>query len=209
VARKSSRWFLVLIAVVALAASGARAQKAQAGLLGDLLGLCNGNFVQPFAQFGDDASYLPVPNSGFEEGSSGWSLSGAYVTSGNETFFAGGASDSHSLRLGSSGSATSGVACNGTLGLKGRFFLRNAGDPDAQLKVQVVYRGLCGFVISVVDLPSLQTAGTDWEASDPVSILGGLTAVLPLGTRSVQLRFTASGGDWRIDDVYVDPLAQI
>jgi hypothetical protein len=209
VARKSSRWVFVLIAVVAFAASGARAQKAQAGLLGDLVGLCDGNFVQPFAQFGDDASYLPVPNSGFEQGASGWSLSGAYVTSGNETFFAGGASDSHSLRLGSSGSATSGVACNGALGLKGRFFARNVGDPNGRLKVQVVYRGLLGFVISVLDVDSIQTCGSSWEPSDPVSILGGLTAVLPLGTRSVQLRFTASGGDWRIDDVYVDPLAQI
>ena len=210
VARTSSRWFVVLAAIAVVAASGARAQTARASVVGDLLGFCNGTFAQPFAQFGDDSNYLPVPNNGFENGASGWNLSGpAYVTSGNESFFVGDASDSRSLRLLPGGSATSGVACNGTLGLKGRFFVRNLGDPSARLKVQVVYRGLFGFVISTLDVASIQAADTTWAPSDPVPLLGGLAAALPLGTRSVALRFVASGGDWRIDDVFVDPICQL
>jgi hypothetical protein len=41
--------------------------------------------------------------------------------------------------------------------------------------------------------------------SMPVTMLGG---ALPLLTPTVQFRFTplASGGGWRIDDVYLDPL---
>jgi hypothetical protein len=203
-----SRWVFVLVAVAALAVTGARAQKAQAGLVGSLLGFCSGTPLHPFAQFGDTRNYLPFPNGGFESGSNGWSLSGgASVVSGNESFNVVGGT--HSLRLPAGSSAASSLGCNGTLGLNGRYFVQNLGDPNARLKVQVVYRGLLGLVLSIVDADTSQVGGTAWRPSNDVVLLSGLTNILPLGTRSIQLRFTPVGGDWRIDDVFVDPICQL
>ena len=49
------------------------------------------------------------------------------------------------------------------------------------------------------------TAGSTWQPSTPVGMLSG---ALPLLTSSVQFRFTPvdTGGNWQIDDVYLDPL---
>ena len=51
-------------------------------------------------------------------------------------------------------------------------------------------------------------AGTDaWRPTPAFLLLANLTA-LPIvndSTASIRLRFTPHGGDWRIDDVYVDP----
>ena len=50
--------------------------------------------------------------------------------------------------------------------------------------------------------------GTDsWHPTHTFLLLANLTA-LPIvndGTASIRLRFAPHGGDWRIDDVYVDP----
>ena len=50
------------------------------------------------------------------------------------------------------------------------------------------------------------TAGSTWQPSEQVGMLSG---ALPLLTTSVQFRFTSvdTGGAFKIDDVYLDPLA--
>src|SRR4051794_7414887 len=50
-----------------------------------------------FSQFNDRRTYFPVPDGGFEAGATGWTLDGASVVDGNETFNLGGAADAKSL----------------------------------------------------------------------------------------------------------------
>src|SRR5215213_8142037 len=48
-------------------------------------------------------------------------------------------------------------------------------------------------------------AHADWRVSRKVSLAQGRFRVKRGRTANVQLRFTASGGSVRVDDVYVDP----
>lgn len=78
--------FLVATLVMLVAAAFS-VSTASAG--GSLLGLDNdcGSTSQPFAQFGDYRYYTFGANGGLESGATGWSLSGARVVSGNESFY--------------------------------------------------------------------------------------------------------------------------
>jgi hypothetical protein len=118
---------------------------------------------------------------------------------------------SSSLALPAGSSAATPPMCIGLLSTKMRFFAVNTGSPSAMLKVQVVYRGGLGTVLGTVgstlgvsDAGYITNTG-GWEPTPAISMLGG---VLPLLTQSVQFRFQPVGqaGNWRIDDVYLDPL---
>ena len=173
---------------------------------GAALGIaCPDPTSQAFSPWNDLSSYAYVPNGGFEAGAAGWKLTGgAAVVAGNESFSVRGAGDGHSLALPAGGSATSAQMCIGLLSGHMRFFAMNAGDPAARLRVQLVYGGGLGAVLGIADAGTVTAAG-GWQPSPEVGMLGGL---LPLLTQYVQVRFTSldSGGDWRIDDVYIDPL---
>ena len=65
-----------------------------------------------FAAWSDDGSYTPVQNAGVEDGSTGWTLSGAAaVTRGNEPWKIGGASHANSLSLPAGSSAVAAPIC--------------------------------------------------------------------------------------------------
>ena len=204
--RSRALGFLVLAATVA--SLGATATPAKAGI-----GLaCGGSTSQAFAPWYDFASYWYAPNGGFEAGSTGWSLSGgAKVVPGNSTLFNQSASDRYSLSLPKGSSATSPPMCVSLFSSKMRFFAANYGSPSSKLKVQVVYNGGVGGLLSIVTkLLNLSdvgyvTAGSAWQPSTPVGMLSG---ALPLLTTSVQFRFTPAdaNGAWLVDDVYLDPL---
>jgi hypothetical protein len=204
--RSRALGFLVLAAT--LASLGATATPAKAGI-----GLaCGGTTSQAFAPWYDFASYWYAPNGGFEAGSTGWSLSGgAKVVPGNSTLFNAGADDRYSLSLPKGSSATSPPMCVSLFSSKMRFFAANYGSPSSKLKVQVIYNGgvggLLSFLTKLLKLSDVGyvTAGTNWQPSTPVGMLSG---TLPLLTTSVQFRFTPadSTGAWQVDDVYLDPL---
>jgi hypothetical protein len=187
---------------------GAAAAPARAGL-----GVaCPDPTSQVFRPWNDFAQYAYVPNGGFESGTSGWTVQGgARVVLGNESFYMGGSGDRYSLSLPTGSSATTPPMCVGLLSSKMRFFMSNTGAPSSRLKVQVLYNGGVGSLLGTVgkllklsDVASV-SAAPPWLPSPQVGMLGG---TLPLLTRSVQFRFTATGtgGNWRIDDVYLDPL---
>jgi hypothetical protein len=166
---------------------------------------------QPFAAWGDTASYVFAPNGGLENGATGWTLTGgAKVVSGNEAFAVSGAG-SHSLSLPAGSSATTPPMCIGALSGHMRMFTSNSGAAASNLHVQVVYGGgtgsLLGALGSGLGISDTGTiaSGAAWQPSPVVMMLGG---DLPLLTQYVQFRFTplSTGGDWRIDDVYLDPL---
>jgi len=158
---------------------------------------------KPFSRWNDNNAYVLSPGGNFESTLPGWVTKGATISRGNESFYVGGTADSKSLTLGSNGSATSAPVCIGLDYPSARFFLRNSA-PTGRLKVDVLGVGLIGGVRSL--LSSYVTAGSAWAPSSPLLILDNLTSLLLLGGKTpLSLRFTAMGGNWQIDDVYVDP----
>ncbi|MGN6380505.1 MAG: hypothetical protein ACTHNU_16265 [Gaiellales bacterium] len=199
---------LATVAISLVAVAGVPAAPASAASLGVS---CPDATAQPFQPWGDFSFYAFVPNGGFESGPAGWTLAGgAGVRSGNEPFHVDGAG-SQSLALPAGSSATTPSMCIGLLSTKMRFFAVNTGSPSAVLKVQVVYAGglgqilgTAGSTLGVSDVGYITNSGA-WTPTPEISMLGG---TLPLLTQSVQFRFVPVGtaGNWRIDDVNLDPL---
>ena len=161
---------------------------------------CPDPTAKPFMPWSDYANYAFAPNGGFESGATGWSLSGARVVPGNESFYVHGTGDRYSLSLPAGASATSPPMCISLLSGKMRFVAR--GEPGAKVKVDIIYRGLLSSVLGILDGGTF-TAGGSWKPSPEINMLGG---TLPLLTTSVSFRFTASGGAAAVDDVYLDPM---
>jgi len=157
-----------------------------------------------FAPWGDDAYYGFVPNGGFENGATGWTLTGgARVVAGNESFSVHAAGDQSSLSLPAGSSATSPRMCIGLLSMKMRFFARNTAGSAARLNVKVLYDGGLGQLLGIADAGTV--SGGQWHPSPAIGMLGG---TLPLFTQGVRIRLTPANatGSWTVDDVYVDPL---
>ncbi len=184
------------------------ARSGSAGLLDGVLAPCADPVSHPFQPWSDNAGYALAPNGGFESGGSGWILAGgAALVAGNEPFHVNGANDAKSLSLPSGASAVSGQACVGTLSPTLRFFARNTGSSSSTLGVDVLYTDALGLRWSI----PVGTAGATgtWAPTSSFLVLANITA-LPLltnGSARVSLRFTAqgTGGNWQIDDVYIDP----
>jgi hypothetical protein len=201
--------FALLTLAAGVAAMSVSPSTANAGL-----GIsCPDPATQAFRMWNDPAYYAFLPNGGFEQGTTGWTVSGAAkVVYGNETFYVHSKNDRYSLSLPAGSSATSPHMCISLLNSKMRFFNVNTGtNKNARLKVQVLYHGGVGGLLSIVTKllgisdVGYVTAGGTWQPSTPVGMLSG---TLPLLTSSVQFRFTPidSGGAWKIDDVYLDPV---
>lgn len=190
------KWMTVALAAAASAAiAGAAAPTGHAGLLS-----CPGG-LQPFAQFGDTNDYFAFANNGFENGGSGWGLSGSSIGSGNEPWKVQGGSSS--LSIGPGGTASSPRVCAALFAPHWRMFA-HADGANGSLKAQIVFYGLLGNVTGLLNFTSFGPSdyGT-WAPSSDVP--SGLA--LPLATFSAQLRLTNTGssGTWQVDDVFVDP----
>jgi hypothetical protein len=161
---------------------------------------------QSFAPWHDSALYVSPFNGGLESGSTGWSLSGAKVVSGNESFHLNGYSDSHSLLIPYGASATSPAFCVAHGYPTFRFMIRNAGAQRyASLRVDVLYADSLGR--RQVKSAGYLTAGQAWEPSRKLSLALGSTGAMQVGPANVQIRFVPvnSGGAYQIDDLLVDP----
>jgi hypothetical protein len=173
---------------------------------------CASTATQPFLPWLDPAHYALAPNGGFEDGSASWRLrNGAVPVTGNEPFYVTAADDDSSLALPPGASATSGDVCVHLLDPTLRFFVANEGSPRSTLKVEVLYTNLLGG--SSGSTVAVLTGAREWQPTLPLPFLANLGA-LPLvtdGTVEVGFRFTAQGdgGEWRIDDVYVDPFKEV
>ena len=199
-ARLGSKFLLATLVMLVAAAFSV----STAGAGGSLLGLNNdcGSTSQPFAQFGDYRYYTFGTNGGLESGSTGWSLSGARVVSGNESFYVHSRSDVNSLSLPTGSTAYTPKLCMGTTSTVMRYFVK--GSSDGSVRVEVVLRGLLGQILGVFQVSRVST-GSSWQAGPPVLNLDSLLGLL--GVSSVQLKFTTLTGTAQIDDVYVDPWA--
>jgi hypothetical protein len=198
-----------LIAAAAVSASAiffAVAPVANAGLLVKSATNCTSPAAEkPFTKWHDNSSYVLAPQGSFESGASDWSLSGASVDSGNESYNVGGAG-SHSLKIKPGGSALTRTICVGLDRPTLRFFSRSSGGllGLSTMAVSVRVETSLGLVVELpigVALPSGK-----WQPSLPMPILANLLPLLPGQMTPVQFRFTPLlGGTYWIDDVYVDP----
>jgi hypothetical protein len=161
---------------------------------------------QPFAQWGDRASYVLAPGGTFEPGDTPWDTTdGAYVLSGNEPWQVNSASDGNSLYIPAGSDATSPATCVALDTPTIRFFARSVGGSShSSLLVNVTFTlpggGLTTVPIGVVP------ASSDWTPTQPFVIGVNGLALLGPDYQSVAFSFVPQGdADWQIDDVYVDP----
>jgi hypothetical protein len=85
--------------------------------------------------------------------------------------------------------------------------MTNPARNQGQLKVEVIYPDSNNPVFHPV--ATLGAQGRDWQASADIPVFPERGGAAP-GMRRVALRFTSiapkgDSGDWRIDDLYIDP----
>ena len=160
------------------------------------------SFSQIFLPWRDNALYTKSPGGDFEGTLPNWGLNaGARVVAGNESFYVGGSGDRSSLSLGAGASAVSAPMCIDRTYPSFRFFARNLSAGTGSLQVEVVWQESGVRRSSKAGLD--RTAGTAWT---PVRSLRLPTGALSTGRlEPVTFKFTAVGGAWQIDDLYVDP----
>jgi hypothetical protein len=162
--------------------------------------------VKALHAFGDTSDYFLAPNGSFESGAAGWSLNGASVASGNESWKVRGAGDSKSLAINATGTAVSPAFCVGMEHPTFRLFARRTSGSWGTLNVKLRWKTPNGATNETV-VGSIGGNNTAWQVTGRVA----LSTVLPLWnagqTASVQLVFDPEdyGGAWAIDDVYIDP----
>ncbi len=165
--------------------------------------------VSAFAGVGDTRDYVLAPGGSFESKSlAGWQVQKAKVEGGGSPLELHGNDDNKQhLKIPQGGSATSPAMCV-DLNYPTMRLMAKAQKNKGQLKIEVVYPDSDNPVFHPVG--SLTAGESDkWQTSDDMPVFperGGASA----GMRRVALRFTsiAAGdetGDWRIDDLYVDP----
>lgn len=164
---------------------------------------------QPFKQFGDSAYYTLAPGGGFESGMAEWALNGNSIVGANERFFLRSTADARSLKVSARGVAVSPTLCVDTSMPTLRLVAKKL-DPrvTGQLKVEILYASSGGTKVSLAGMLAhgSKESYSDWKPSNVLK----LTTALPIsslgGVATVQLRVTADkGGDWQLDDVFVDP----
>lgn len=192
---------LIAIAAGALAIAIVPAGAAQA---------CNyTGAAQVFSPWGDQHSYVLAPDGGFEAAGQGWYLGGgANVVSGNESFNLNGAGDSRSLALPAGSTAVSPPICMSIDTPIFRLVARNSGDTSSGLRVEATY-----VLLGLVRTKTISTVygNASWAPSQQMSTVLSLSTIV--GTvipSSIQIRITpvGSGGNWQVDDVYIDPFAR-
>lgn len=164
---------------------------------------------QVFKPWGDNHFYVLAPDGGFEAGGSGWSLSGgATAVAGNESFYLNDAADQRSLSLPAGSSAVSPPICMSLDTPIFRLVARNTGDPNAGLRVEASYK-----LLGLVRTKTVSTvkAGPDWAPSQQMSTVLTLSTIVgTLIPSAIQIKITpvGSGGQWQVDDLYIDPFAR-
>jgi hypothetical protein len=197
------RW-LTCAALTGLAVLAASAS-AQAGVLVSSATNCDTQVLEhPFLRWADPASYVLAPSGTFEQDTSSWALGGnASVVSGNEPFFVHAEGESSSLSLPPGSSATSASMCVGLEHPTLRVVARNRGGLLSTLHVEVLFEDAAGG-IHALPIGEL-LGGSAWRPSILMPVVANLLPLLPGEQTAVAFRFSTGGGNWQIDDVYVDP----
>jgi hypothetical protein len=158
-------------------------------------------FSKVFSAYQDRALYTLAPGGDFEAGADGWTLDdSAAVADESSSIQLGAALGASSLELPAGASATTPPICVERGFPAFRFATRSAGRRHGVLRVQVLY-GAGGKSKKTGRIK----AGNVWKVTRKLSLAQGRFHVKRGGSANVRLRFTASRGTVRMDDVYVDP----
>ncbi|MEA2155536.1 MAG: hypothetical protein QOE11_1676 [Solirubrobacteraceae bacterium] len=196
-------------ALIAIASLAAGAGVANAGVLVASAPSCDAQALsKPFTPWLDVADYTALPGGNFEGDGAGWSTTGtAGVAAGNESFHVGGAADDQSLALSAGGSATSPTICAGLEHPTLRFFAKRRSTSLlgslSTLRVDALVETSLGGVLTVPI--GVVASGGSWQPTLPMAVVANLLPLLPGEHTPIAFRFTAQGGDWSVDDVFVDP----
>ena len=191
----------VAVALLAFAASS-----ASASLLPDDGAWCDSyRSSQVFLPWADPASYTLAPGGDFEKGKSHWTLVAASRDStDNEPFRVSGASDHSSLSIDNGGLALSPAMCVGLGEPTARvFFKQTGGLPGATLQIDVLFDDVNG--TTQAHTIGLLGVAQQWRLSPQLATMANLLPTIGAGSTAIAFRFTAIGGSFAIDDLYVDP----
>jgi hypothetical protein len=169
--------------------------------------LCSGALSHPFTPWSDAGQYTLAPGADFEGALTGWSLTGgAALTAGSESFAATGSLGSKSLTVPVGATVVTPDVCIDPTRETFRFFARNAStSTSAKLKVEILYPTRDGtwkvILGGIMDTARVQ----GWQLSPIYSNSSNLALLSGQSNPPIRYRFTAAGGGWQIDDVFVDP----
>jgi hypothetical protein len=142
-----------------------------------------------FSAWGDQRAYVLAPEGDFSSGGTGWTLEGSAAVV------------AQALSLPAGSSALSPPICVSDETPLLRSMARDSGVPGAKLRVEIVSEALDASRNRVV-------AGDKDEEWDPTQPLAQNFGQLGGGESSIRVRITAVGGEWQVDDLYVDPFAR-
>ena len=153
-----------------------------------------------FEPWNDHGLYTLAPGGDFEAAAEGWILEGpTAVAAESSPFPLGPALGAGSLELAAAAIALSAPICVERRFPTFRFVARSAGEEQGVLRVEVVYAS------GKVKKAGRVKPGAEWAPTRKLSLAQGLSKTGRRGPTLIQLRFAATAGSVRIDDVYVDP----
>jgi hypothetical protein len=165
--------------------------------------------VSAFARLGDLRDYVLAPGGTFEQKTlNGWQVTKARQDGDQSNLIvpdADKADNQFSLKIPAAGSAVSPAMCVDLHYPTLRFMAKS--DPGRRLKVDIAYPDSNDPVFREAGTVTADQKG--WVATGDIPVYPERGGVEP-GMRRVALRFTSvagavQAGDWRIDDLYVDP----
>jgi hypothetical protein len=161
--------------------------------------------TKAFKALGDTADYSLLSNGAFESGTGGWSLSGASVASGNESYKVHGAGDSKSLAIAPTGRVISPPFCVSTAHPSFRFFAKRTSGTWGVLNVTLRAK-VDGGSTNDTTVGAVST-GTTWSATQSFGLSQTLGLWNSNQTATVQIILDPEdyGGAWAVDDIYIDP----
>jgi hypothetical protein len=168
-------------------------------------GSCDGQVPeQPFLRWADPSTYVLMPNGTVEQGAR-WNLKGgAQRVAGNETHYVHDPGDTWSLSMPPGSSATTAPMCVDVEHPTLRLVARNRGSALSSLLVEVLFDDVTGHKRAVPI--GAYFGGSSWQPTAPLAVVANLFTLLPDTHADIAFRLTPQdGGDWSIDDVYVDP----
>jgi hypothetical protein len=164
----------------------------------------------PFTRFGDHRNYVMAPSGSFESTKLlGWQLAGsAQRVTEFDPVDLGARDGTGMLALPARASAISPTMCVDLDYPTFRVLTKAVGSIDSsEFKIEITYPDSYKPVweeLSKFDGKQFTNAGSGWRLTNDMDMkptLGGKTA----GFRRVAFRLTALAGNWRVDDLYVDP----
>ncbi len=194
---------LPIAATMVLAAGSANAS----GLTVSAQGCGTPQDSQAFLAWGDPAEYFLAPDGNFANSAASWRLSGgAGAVAGGDGYSLGpNAPSTQSLALPSASSATTPQICVGVNSPTVRFMAQNTGAVTSTLKVSATVDTTTGLNLTI-PIADISATGA-WSPTPVLAVVANLLPLLPGNETPITFTFTPQGrgGNWQIDDLYVDP----